>query len=97
MEKEINILFLSDIGYFLDNEDMHYIVENNNNQYYISTVPIIFKDYISNIYTKLAYDYNLLSDNNKYIFSNKLKKFIKNNDNTYSLVTKEYQIKRKIR
>lgn len=86
MEKEINILFLSDIGYFLDNEDIHYIVENNNNQYYIS-----------NIYTKLAYDYNLLSDNNKYIFSNKLKKFIKNNDNTYSLVTKEYQIKRKIR
>lgn len=97
MEKEIDILFLSDIGYFLDNENIHYIVENDNNQYYISYVPIIFRDYISNIYTKLAYDYNTLNDNNKNIFNNKFKKFIKNNDNTYSLVTKEYKIKRKIR
>ena len=97
MEKEIDILFLSDIGYFLDNENIRYMVENDNNQYYISSVPIILKDYISNIYTKLAYDYNTLSDNNKNIFSDKVKKFIRDKDNTYSLVTKEYEIKRKIR
>lgn len=96
MKNKINALLLSDLKIIIPNEQPRYLIEKNNNgNYIIKPIPIIYKGNIRNILDSLAYDFDSLKANNQILYNDHIKTFILNNENNYKLDTKIYKLKRK--
>ena len=94
MKNEINILYLKDVGGFLKNEQINYIVTNIGNEINIQKIPAIFNYHLATLYNYLAYDFDNLSSINKEKYKVKQQKFIFNSRN-YINKSKQYIKKRK--
>ena len=61
MKNKINALLLSDLKIIIPNEQPRYLIEKNDNgNYIIKPIPIIYKGNIRNILDSLAYDFDSL-------------------------------------
>lgn len=91
MKENINILFLKNVGNYLDGENFKYLaVFIDDENYILKDLPIAFKGHMSALSEYLCYDYDELSDLNKRRYQNQYKALKKVNDNIYSVQTKTY-------
>ena len=90
LKEKINILFLKDIGEYLKNEEIKYVVYDLDGKLEVKPLPIFYTNYLYNLYNYLAYDYDELSEKLKlkYIFN--YKSIIKKNI-FYEYETKKYE------
>lgn len=93
MEDTINLLLLKNIGHYLENENLEYLVRKEQDFYKIDKIPILFKGHMSSLSDFLAYDYDLLNEEHQNKYRLLYQKYKKNNGKYY-LETKQY-IKKK--
>lgn len=96
MENEtINLLYLRTTVDYLPKEELSYFVsEQLDNTYEIKKVPPVYKNFLSTVYYKMAYDYDTLNLENQQLYKDKYRKMKRNSNGTYYEATKEY-IKKK--
>lgn len=91
MKDIIRILFLKNVGNYLDGENLKYFVKNNENNYIVEEIPLIC---INNIKNNLCYDFDELSVYNQKRYEKFYIELKKVDDNIYSAKSKTYSIKR---
>lgn len=94
MKDVIRILFLKNIGNFLDGENFKYIVKKDNDNFIVNDFPIVYNGYINKIITEICYDFDELSMYNQQRYQNYYVELKKVNNNIYSIKNKTYSIKR---
>lgn len=91
MKDIIRILFLKNVGNYLDGENLKYFVKNNENNYIVEEIPLIC---INNVKNNLCYDFDELSVYNQKRYEKFYIELKKVDDNIYSVKSKTYSIKR---
>lgn len=94
MRENINILLYSDIGHYLDGEDVDFLVCQNDETFLVKNLPITLNRYMSSIKPYFAYDYDKLSDVYKNFYQDKYKSLTLQPDKSYKLKTKSYTFKK---
>ena len=94
MKDVIRILFLKNIGNFLDGENFKYIVKKDNDYFIVNDFPIVYNEYINKIITEICYDFDELSMYNQQRYQNYYVELKKVDNNIYSIKDKTYSIKR---
>lgn len=96
MEKEtLNLLFLHDISEPIQGVSLSYLCRQQDEDYQITDLPIVFPGNIAEIWDSLCYDYDIIPDSFKELYQHKYKCFKKSVGNIYQIETKTYQPKKK--
>lgn len=90
MKNIINLVYLKDIGFYLDGENIKYYVEFDGQNYKIRELPTTYSGHLSMIYDKLCYDYDDFNIKNKNRYTYYLKSMKKIDNNIYQIQTKRY-------
>lgn len=61
MKEIIRILYLKNVGNYLDGENLKYIVTNDNDNFIINKFPQFYNGKINDIFNNLCYDFDDLS------------------------------------
>lgn len=97
MKDEIKILFLKNVGNYLDGEVLKYLVKESDGEKYIVTdFPSVYNEPLNSIYNNICYDFDELSIPNQQRYQKYYIQLKRVNKNIYSAQTKTYQIKRNL-
>lgn len=90
IKEDLHVLFLKDVGHLLLEEEIKYMIVENEDKIDVKELPIYYNDYLYLLYDYLAYDFDELNSDTQKKYMLEMKHIKINKNNNYQYETKKY-------